>query len=690
MSFEEVSRLIKSLTTEQMEALASELEKKKQQAPLTDEIEELRKKRDETLRLLEEGKLTIAGQPVPKELLSSVKSQIVSQYNLEIMKATEKKRKETARRERAEARLRELLGVLPPERPSYAVVPAPELIGHVEENKGKMTKVEQKIQSGQEVPEWQKIAYERYKALEQIASTIKPVPVPPEKVEVTIPVNSARSMGFNVESLEKIGKTVQNLMKGISWYVTGQIDPEEYEDVSAAVKSVGTALMSVSPIGMTAAGAAAATGLGAPVAGAVAGVSGALGLIGWFLNDNVAGRIDMMKYQLDKEKKEAESEEKRKSYEEAKANFSALESAIITLRDMEKVADSYYYAKDIENASRVIEGVLARIQELKEAVEGMRNKLPSDAHADTLLESLRAVENVALAKKRLYEEKNPQRHLVNAQVNFANALKILSDFMEKQYEKRPQIDVRKREEKEILKSYEKLKAADVRAVKSVGKLSSSLRSKYPTVTYQKSKLTTKRRSYQDDPELYSILMKIAQLRGFTAPEPEKLPEIAGLPGHVLEYPIIVKVLTYVTYNPKTPLAAMPNAYWNQKAGKSYNNLDRYLFIVALTQAGINSAEVAHLKEYELEALLRFRQYMYAAMKRGYFLPWEFELYTRFKELTLVDDEWIIAVMGMELPEEVRETIAGEKLLEVSGTTYITPASETVETGVEVGVGGGGE
>lgn len=74
MSFEEVSRLIKSLTTEQMEALASELEKKKQQAPLTDEIEELRKKRDETLRLLEEGKLTIAGQPVPKELLSSVKS----------------------------------------------------------------------------------------------------------------------------------------------------------------------------------------------------------------------------------------------------------------------------------------------------------------------------------------------------------------------------------------------------------------------------------------------------------------------------------------------------------------------------------------------------------------------------------------------------------------------------------------
>jgi hypothetical protein len=102
---------------------------------------------------------------------------------------------------------------------------------------------------------------------------------------------------------------MRNLGEGVYTYITGNPVDDDLRDEAAAVKTVGTALMTAAAVG---APAAAATGLGLPVAGAL----GAGGLLGWWLNDNVGGRLDLIQYQREKEKKMQEWDEKQQ--EEAK------------------------------------------------------------------------------------------------------------------------------------------------------------------------------------------------------------------------------------------------------------------------------------------------------------------------------------------------------------------------------------
>jgi hypothetical protein len=678
--YEEVRRLIAQMSTEELEALAEELEKRKQPVTYEDKLEKIREEERRALEAIEKSDL-------PSFVKEAAKRQVIDQFAQRKLELTRQERKRIARREAAEAKVREALGLVPPSKPAYAEVPAPELIGYVERKKEEVKQIEQKIERGEEPLKWMMEDYEMYKALEQIASQIPPEKKLDPNYTVKVPPAGARTLGFNVEELQKIGKIIPNLFEGIKWYITGKIDPEKYEEVSAAVKTAGAALMALSPAGTLASGALAATGIGAPAAGVVAGVTSGLGLIGWWLSDNVAGRIDLIKYQLDKEKGEAEKQQKyeeaqklREKAEAAKELADRFKSRIYSIKELENVADSWLYAKQPDQALRVLDQVAAQIQELKRQIEENKDNLPSEQHYVSLLESLAAVENILQYKRALARGQSGGRYLSNAAAKEANALKVLSDFHEKWFEERKQIDVSNPTDRKLYESYQKVKENSLRSSRTLMRLVEEESRSRPYYTYQKSKLTHKTGRSYEDPYLYKMLRAIADARGKPTAMPEELPEVAGLPSHVLDYPIIAKLLTWIMYNPKTPLAVMPNSYWEHKSGKEYSSLDRYLMIVALNQAGVSVADVSHLKDYELEAILRFRQYMYAAAKRGYFLPWEYECYTRFKELMLVDDDLIAAILGMEVPEEVREKIGGEKILDIGGETIISPYEARLETG----------
>jgi hypothetical protein len=110
--------------------------------------------------------------------------------------------------------------------------------------------------------------------------------------------------------LQQLGKPVadtlefiRNLGEGVYTYITGQPVDDDLRDEAAAVKTVGTTLMTAGAAGGAL---AAATGVGAPAALALGGVS----LLGWWLTDNVGGRLDLIQYEHEKEKKALEWDEK--------------------------------------------------------------------------------------------------------------------------------------------------------------------------------------------------------------------------------------------------------------------------------------------------------------------------------------------------------------------------------------------
>jgi len=60
------------------------------------------------------------------------------------------------------------------------------------------------------------------------------------------------------------------------------------------------------------------------------------------------------------------------------------------------------------------------------------------------------------------------------------------------------------------------------------------------------------------------------------------------------------------------------------------------------------------------AIFRARQYIYAAARRGYFEPYEFELYTRLKEHLYLTDEEARNLFKLPIPREVlREVVQVE-------------------------------
>ena len=119
----------------------------------------------------------------------------------------------------------------------------------------------------------------------------------------------------------------------------------------------------------------------------------------------------------------------------------------------------------------------------------------------------------------------------------------------------------------------------------------------------------------------------------------------------LRYETILKFRKWIAENIKTPLAQIPNWKWNLNGGHDYEPLMLQLMYQALREAGVALEEVGRLTPKELEAILRARQYIYAASKRGYFLPYEYELYTLFKKLLMLTDYQAAKLLSLYIPWE---------------------------------------
>ena len=105
---------------------------------------------------------------------------------------------------------------------------------------------------------------------------------------------------------------------------------------------------------------------------------------------------------------------------------------------------------------------------------------------------------------------------------------------------------------------------------------------------------------------------------------------------------------------------IPNSVWNENAGYRYTPLMIRLIHRAMRDAKVSPNELRGLKLRDLEAIFRARQYIYAAARRGYFEPYEFELYTRLKEHLYLTDEEARKLFKLPIPRIVlREVVQVE-------------------------------
>jgi hypothetical protein len=483
-------------------------------------------------------------------------------------------------------------------------------------------------------------------------------------------------------ALGQAGKGIVDGVKGFAegaaafgrgiWY--GIVGPPEDEDLSdeiAALKGVGFGMMS---IGAGAAGVAAATGIGAPAAALFGGIS----LLGWALTDNFAGRLEFIQGQRQKEKydkqrmaelkqfydekreadtkawakvmddylekkKATEAEilqmkqqfsdkktdrettnkkvsdeldeeqkkdpEQKREEEENDRKFYAVLNKLRAIADeikgYQSAADTAKYNKNIDLALENLNSAYVAVQRLKDEIDNNAEILKKYGYYESLNEQARALENVILAHIKVLNGQSPTRELRNAVTNYANSTLHFN---------RP------------VRNYVKKKASFDAYIAS-------------DVDYLRSLYRIERKNYATG----------YLLSNFTKNTLEQIPLVAEQPSK-LSPETIVKFREWLYKTYKTPLAQISNYVWNLNSGYAYTPEMLRLIYNTLQQAGVMLEEVATLTPKELEAILRARQYLYAASKRGYFLPYELELYTRLKELLMLRDVDVRNLFKLKLPK----------------------------------------
>jgi hypothetical protein len=479
------------------------------------------------------------------------------------------------------------------------------------------------------------------------------------------PLKTAASV---VENGPKIADQLYWTAKAIQYYNSPNPPPEDVDKAIAAAKQTGQFLMGA---GATGAALAEATGIGTPAAILLGGLS----VAGHYLASHVAMGLEMKERDYKKEKKMEEADKLKK----LKDKYTTL---LYSINDYENIARTYQYAKQFDNAASVYQKALNMILDAEKELESEKDEWPDLESYNMTMNSLKAKENVLRASIAALQGDNPARYAINAGINGNKALHLAAKSIDDYYAKRRTINLDDPDEAAMYEKVAKRKADIVANARLFGEGAREVTRYYRSYSYQPSKLARRKKTKKDEDEIRGMVMTIARSLRPEVKDEEEAVEVTGLPKTVLDYPVIAKLLAFIMYNPNTPLAILPNSAWNANMGENYTPFQRYLMLQALEKAKVSPAEVANLTEKELEAILRFRQYVYAAIKRGYFLPYEFELYTRAKELLLLDDNMVAEIMRSEIPTEVRNKLYGEKIFESGVTSYITPEEVKVEVGSE--------
>ncbi|MEM2446280.1 MAG: hypothetical protein QW734_06450 [Candidatus Bathyarchaeia archaeon] len=465
--------------------------------------------------------------------------------------------------------------------------------------------------------------------------------------------------GF-VDRVKTIADGIATFGRGVVYGIIGPPENEDLSDEIAAVKGTGLGLMAGAP---PAAAVAAATGVGAPVAAAI----GSLGLLGWGLVDNIAGRLEFIQSQRESEKKkererlqnledykkkmdmwlettkaaeeikkeareelnryyeelnakrELSEEEKRREEEEERAFYAlinALKAKIEEIKTHYALAQNAYYAKNQELALSELDKALELVKFLETDIEINKVLLEKFGYYVSLVQQASSILNMINAMKKVYSGLNPNRDLQNAAIKYNEAVgSFWSQNRKTMYRNQP-VDLGDKDQRKIVV----LQYSQATNDEAIAKL------------------------------ITDVVSKFADMIKFVA-----------YPASKLSYMTIAKFRDWIARTYKTPLSAIPNYVWNRCQGRKYNADMLLLMLDALEDAGVDPEEVRELKPYELEAILRARQYLWAAAQRGYFYPYELELYTRLKELLqLTDSE---AADLLQIPSLVLKPRVPKKALE---------------------------
>jgi hypothetical protein len=507
-----------------------------------------------------------------------------------------------------------------------------------------------------------------------------------------------------VDSAPGAAQHLRDVLNGVRHGMFGGGHPVDLARELAAVKAMGGALMQTGMALTAPAGVAAALAGGGPAGLAVPGIAGAMTLGGWALVDNVSywisSRLEQAKRELrdrikfieetereqqkreqwaeaqkrereewmeamkgyleekkkmseeerkewDKRKEEdrkwmeeylkrkqeayeeyrkwmSEEEARKKAEEEAKKaeyqeylqfeNVSkTVEAALGEVKGLMSAADNAYFAKNPDMALGNLERAYNKILEIAEYVANNKEILQKYQSYEWILASLESLANVILAKAEAFKLKNPTDRVVKAAYSAAKA----------SYHRH---DSRRTEVRKVV-SKPTLRLDDIIALA---------------------------RSYLEEVKTNAVLDVINDLVKNTA----ETYKVTPIPASPLSCETIIKFRAWLASNIKTPLARIPNYAWNKASGYSYTPEMIKLIHDALREIPVMPEEVAALEPRDLEAILRARQYIYAASKRGFFSPYEYELYQRLKQLLQLTDYQAAKLLKLYIPLKKPTRVGG--------------------------------
>jgi prophage DNA circulation protein len=302
--------------------------------------------------------------------------------------------------------------------------------------------------------------------------------------------------------------------------------------------------------------------------------------------------------EIEEEKRRSE-EEKRKAEEEER-KFSALNTSIRAALDEIKglmsAAGNAYFAKSYELALTTMREAGERVGALKAKIEENKELLDKFGYYAAYMDQARALENVVNATIKAWQGINPNRELVNAMTNYANSTVQFNRKAAERVERKMVYKVTDPDDVKEMKDVARVERKNAAVGRMLSATTASFLSAVPVIAYQPSKL---------DPAT------------------------------------IVKFRTWLATNRSTPCKAIANYTWNVASGYSYDDKMIYLMRMAAREAGVPWEKLRKLKLREIEAIVRAPQYLYAAAMRGYFTPYEFELYNRLKELLQLTDYQVV-------------------------------------------------
>jgi len=473
------------------------------------------------------------------------------------------------------------------------------------------------------------------------------------------------------DSAKGAAQHINDTVNGIIHGIFGGGDPYDVEREKAAVQATATTLM---PLGMVLAGPAT---MAAGAAGAAA--AGGLTLGGWWMADNLtfqlSNKVNEAKKQLTDELNNIKYLERR---EEAKRKELELEEESWNER-MEDLRDYLEEKKKVEEEiQKMKEEAREKINKYYEELE--RKKAEEEKAQEEAIKRYREFESaVNKIKDRLSAAKEIIQAAENAYFNKNRSLaqQLLGRALDKVFEAK---DIAQ-SNSQILKEYNSFEwvmdgiqgLIDIIEAKS-----EAWAGRNPTTKHKKAVINAAKNYYRrtqdratkydtswrfslSDPEGLKVLLddyreevKGAALLDYLKDSFNGLAELSQIyleKRSPLRPETIIKFREWLAKNIKTPLAKIPNYKWNQAEGYSYDSDMMRLMIEGLRDAGVALEEVGMLSPKELEAILRARQYIYAAVKRGYFLPYEYELYDEFKRLLMLTDYQAAKLLRLYIPFE---------------------------------------